>query len=277
MVVYLFCFDVDICLDMTLDDDEEAEALLAATREIQDENSHKVQKVNQGLSVADHLRKKRIESVLPTTLPSVSNPNFQSVNSQSNCAVPSSSYNHSPLVANTTEDPHKFVSFSQNLTVGEAKLSREDLRTRYQNLSRQGRLDDIAWEALCYIPLAVLAQKELEATERMFTQPKSMEDKLDKNRTTVLQETLFKEEMDDLQTKLHSVRFSRMPVTSSQRLFQMSRDIIGSSITPINAYSFDHLRHSHRISTSAFLESHNLVSQKVFCLFIYLFIYLWFK
>lgn len=59
MVDYLFCFDVDICLDMTLDDDEEAEALLAATREIQDENSHKVQKVNQGLSVADHLRKKK--------------------------------------------------------------------------------------------------------------------------------------------------------------------------------------------------------------------------
>ncbi len=264
----MILFDIDICLDMGLDELEEEDALREANFELQDENSHKVQKVKDGVSVAEHLRAKMLENIPPTTLPSVPKHVHQSHISQPVGPGPSStsSSSHSPLIVNS-QDPHKVTSFSQHLTVGEARLSRDDLRSRYQNLSRQGRFDEMAWEAICYIPLAVLAQKELEATDRMFTQPKSMEDRLDKNRSTVLQETTFKEEIDDLQTKLHSVRFSRMPVTSSQRLFQMSRDVIGSCLTPINAYSFDHLRHSHRISTSAFLESHNLVSQKVVCLF----------
>ncbi len=51
----------------------------------------------------------------------------------------------------------------------------------------------------------MLAQKELEATENMFTQPKSMEDKLEKKHDTVLQDVVYKEDTDDLQLHLHPV------------------------------------------------------------------------
>ena len=74
------------------------------------------------------------------------------------------------------------MNLSQYLTVGEAGLTMADLKLRYKNLNCQGRLDDLTWESLCYIPLAVLAEKELEATLKMLTQPKSMEDRLKKKK-----------------------------------------------------------------------------------------------
>ena len=163
------------------------------------------------------------------------------------------------------------VNISQYLTV-------EDLKYRFKKLNCQVRLDDLTWDSFCPIPLAVLAQKELEVTENMFTQPKSMEDRLEENHDTVLQDVVYKEDTDDLQLRLHPVRFCRMPITNSQRLFQMARNVIGPCISQITAYNFDHLRHSHRISTSAFVEAHNLVSQRYnyfnYFNFEFLFVYL---
>ncbi len=69
---------------------------------------------------------------------------------------------------------------------------------------------------MCYISLAVLAQKALETSEKII--PKSMEDRLEKNRETVLQEISYNEDIYDLQFRRHSISFSRMPITNSQRL-----------------------------------------------------------
>ena len=279
---------------MSLGADEEAETLLAASADLHDEVSHKIQKVQDGTSVAEHLRARmRNSSIQPNnfSFSGVNSVNSNQINPQVAQGLPFQSQSQGlpfqsqsqglpfqsqfqglpfqsqsqgfPFQCTPSMFQNPSMNFSQYLTVGEAGLSIEDLKYRYKNLDRQGRLDELTWESLCYIPLAVLAQKELEATEKMFTQTKTMEDRLEKNRDIVLQDVVYKEETDDLQLRLHPVRFCRMPITNSQRLFQMARDVIGPGITPITAYSFDHLRHSHRISTTAFVESHNLVSQKV--------------
>lgn len=156
----------------------------------------------------------------------------------------------------------------RDLTVGELGWTLDDLRTRFPNLDRKNMLDEMSWESLSYLTINVLATKDLENIDKAYTIPKTAEDRLDRNKLQVLVSTVYPEQADDLQYVLHATRFTRMPVTPSKKLFQLAREQIGQHMVPILNYNFDHLRMSHRISIPAFLEAHQLCSQKViFCVY----------
>lgn len=99
-----------------------------------------------------------------------------------------------------------------------------------------------------FLSLQFLAKEEMTEKNRFFNNPKTVEDKLVANEVKVLVETLYNECVDDLQHKLHPVRFARFPVIPSTDLFKQIADVIDPVLIPISSYDLTHTINSHQVS-----------------------------
>lgn len=115
--------------------------------------------------------------------------------------------------------PHTYVQ--------ETTLTIEDLRDKFPNLHKIGYLDER--RSCDLLTLGYLAQLDMTQRDKSYSAPKSLEDQLDINAGKVLVSTRYKEEEDNLQDKLHTVRFQRFPVGPATQLNIMAAERISKS------------------------------------------------
>ena len=124
-------------------------------------------------------------------------------------------------------------------------LNDADLKDKFPSLYNSSYFDTPATE---YLSLQYLAKEELNEKNKFFNNPKTVEDKLVANEAKVLVDTTYPECVDDLQSKIHPLRYSRFPVTPTTELFQKIADNIDPILIPISCYDLTHTINSHQVS-----------------------------
>ena len=153
-----------------------------------------------------------------------------------------------------------------NATVGNLKLTKERLRTEYPGLDSISFFDRQSDFALSFLTMGYLSQMEAQTQAQAVSHSNSsnsLEDTMRSNEKRVLKDIHYPAEVDNLSTNLHSIRFTRFPLTPAVKLYQIASSKMQTKQIPLMADDFSHLRLSTQIPTQAFLEAANLGSQKI--------------
>ena len=172
--------------------------------------------------------------------------------------------NHSTAF-NSYNPPPPSYSFSSGidegqLSAGQLNLTDSDLRTKFPVLYSQSYFNKNP--AFVYLKMETLAKQEIECSNRLYTAPKTVLDKLQANNESIIIPTEYPTAIDDLQFNLHPVRYARFPITPPTQLFTMAANL-NVNPPPITSYDFSHLKNVHQVTPTAYVESHNLTSQKL--------------
>lgn len=124
-------------------------------------------------------------------------------------------------------------------------LDDAELKEKFPSLYNSSYFDTPATE---YLTLQFLAKEELTEKNKFFNNPKTVEDKLVANEAKVLVDTTYPECVDNLQSKLHAIRYSRFPVIPTTELFKQIADKIDPILIPISCYDLTHTINSHQVS-----------------------------
>lgn len=111
-------------------------------------------------------------------------------------------------------------SDESDMSAGQANLSEDDLQFRFPILFGEGYFKENP--SYRYLKLSWLAQEELSAKNRLYNQPRTIQDKLEQNNKKVQVLKKWDVDYDDLNTTLHPIRFERSPVTAATTLFTMA-------------------------------------------------------
>ena len=106
--------------------------------------------------------------------------------------------------------------------------------------------------------MKTLARQEIEASNRLYTAPKILLDRLLLNNEKIIVPAAA----DHFLFQLHPVRFTRFPITPPTQLFTMAANL-NINPPPITSYDFSHLKNVHQVTPQAYIESHNSTSQKL--------------
>ena len=93
--------------------------------------------------------------------------------------------------------------------------------------------------AFVYLKRETLAKQEIECSNRLYTAPRTVLDKLQANNESIIIPTEYPTAIDDLQSNLHPIRYARFPITPTTQLFTMAANL---NINPITSYDFSHLK-----------------------------------
>ena len=111
-------------------------------------------------------------------------------------------------------------SDESDMSAGQANLDDEDLQFRFPVLYGEGYFKENP--SFRYLKLSWLAQEELSAKNRLYNQPRTIQDKLELNNKKVQVLKKWDMDYDDLNTTLHPIRFERAPITPATTLFTMA-------------------------------------------------------
>ena len=109
-------------------------------------------------------------------------------------------------------------------SAGQCNLSDEDLSFRFPTLVSHNYFKENP--SYVYLKMSTLAKEEMSRSSSTYNAPKSLLDKLDQNKKKVLIETFYESGVDNLDDKLHDVRFIRSVITPATKLFQISAEKI---------------------------------------------------
>ena len=109
-------------------------------------------------------------------------------------------------------------------SAGQCNLSDADLSFRFPTLVSNNYFKENP--SYVYLKMSTLAKEEMARSSSTYNAPKSILDKLDQNKKRVLIETFYESGVDNLDDKLHDVRFSRGVITPATKLFQLSAEKI---------------------------------------------------
>ncbi len=273
-----FTFIYNLILDIPVVSDIDA-VLAAAISDVSNELGHnpKLSKIDSSETLADAkirrenlLKAEIIHPPLPPPLPSVScapnppppPPSGYTSQTSYNPYVGPTGYHTTASTSFTPPPSYSFASGVDEgqLSAGQLNLSDSDLRTKFPVLYSQNYF--VKNPAFVYLKMESLAKQEIECSNRLFTAPKTLLDKLQANNENIVVPTEYAAAIDDYQYNLHPVRYARFPITPPTQLFTMAANL-NINPPPITSYDFSHLKNVHQVTPNAYIESHNLMSQRL--------------